>query len=475
MALNVANWSDKQLDELTDLLRSANFSAVAAFISTNYLAVGDRIMTDDINSTIKFSVGVDPKTVVVSPGVFMTGGFVSQIDTSQVINILNTTSGNWGTGLIADAGNDRWDIVCVKHADQLNTPESRWFVDDSTSPNTYSERTVNTMINKAYYDIVVVHGTPSPVPVVPAAPAGYWTICEIRVTAGSTIINPANVYDTTTGASNRTPPNWTSASRILRLEFYAVKFAVDHDPLTGFHRSGGWHIGSSIVTSSANEINRLTGVGATVTAANLTKLTDASTLAIGELHTHGSVGGNIKSLMTPGTPYPNLNQTSKEKGFLVFWFDSSANNLWILPRVKSTVTLTTLRIRYSLSGATFVSATNDAWSFNNADIATIDWGGPLSTLYTFPTNPPNSSTDQLFWGLNNTYAECVYSATTAGDAVKFTLAGATSATQITAEVVSNGGNQGFDHVMLGMALIVGGFANAGQKIVFTLEGKILEM
>jgi hypothetical protein len=286
MALNIANWSDRQLDELTDLLRSADFSAVAAFIATNFMATGDKIMTDDVNSTIKFSVGVDPKTIVVSPGVFMTGGFVSQIDTSQVINILNTSSGTWGTGLIADAVNDRWDIVCIKHADQLNTPEPRWFVNDSVSPNSYSQITVNTLINKAYYDIVVVHGTPNPVPVVPAAPAGYWTVCEIRVTAGSTTINPANVYDTTTGASNRTPPNWSSTSRVLRLEFFGNTFAIDHDPATGFHRSGLWHIGPTIVTSSAAELNKLTGTGVTVTAANLTSLTNGSNIG-NTLHQHG--------------------------------------------------------------------------------------------------------------------------------------------------------------------------------------------
>jgi hypothetical protein len=74
------------------------------------------------------------------------------------------------------------------------------------------------------------------------------------------------------------------------MEFWASKFNIDHDPLTGYHRAGGWHIGSDLVTVSATEINTaLDGIDVTtVTAAHLTKLTDTSTLAIGELHSHGT-------------------------------------------------------------------------------------------------------------------------------------------------------------------------------------------
>jgi hypothetical protein len=294
MALNVANWNDHQLDELVDMLKSADFSSVAEFISTNFLCdsngtIGPRILTDDTDSTLRATIGVDAKTIVISAGVFVHAGKCSQIDTNETVNILATTTGSWGTGLIADGAQPRWDIICVKNNEQATGVATRWFVNDSTVPNTYYTQDANTLINKAYFDIAVVHGTPAASPVVPNAPTGYWTIAEIYVPASLTSLLPANVYDTT-DTSNKTPANWTSASRILRMEFWASKFNVDHDPLTGYHRAGGWHIGSDLVTVSATEINTaLDGIDVTtVTAAHLTKLTDTSTLAIGELHSHGA-------------------------------------------------------------------------------------------------------------------------------------------------------------------------------------------
>jgi hypothetical protein len=64
------------------------------------------------------------------------------------------------------------------------------------------------------------------------------------------------------------------------------KFAVDHDPVTGYHRTG-FHIGS-------------VAVGASVTAPALTKLSDGSVLSPGELHSHGAGAGlGVKFLVTP--------------------------------------------------------------------------------------------------------------------------------------------------------------------------------
>jgi len=296
MALNVCNWSDKQLDELVDMLKSADFSSVAEFISTNFLCdsngtIGPRILTDDTDSNMRATIGVDAKTIVISAGVFVHAGKCSQIDTNETVNILATTTGSWGTGLVADGAQPRWDIICVKNNEQAHAVATRWFVNDSTVPNTYYTQDANTLINKAYFDIAVVHGTPGAG--VPDAPFGYWTIAEIYVPPVLTALLPANVYDTT-DTSNKTPANWTSGSRILRMEFWATKFNVDHDPATGYHRDGssglgGWHIGSTLVTVSATELNTaLDGINvSTVTAAHLTKLTDTSTLAPGELHSHG--------------------------------------------------------------------------------------------------------------------------------------------------------------------------------------------
>ena len=299
MALNVCNWNDKQLDELVDMLKSADYSAVAEFISTNFLCdsngtLGPRILTDDTDSTLRATVGVDAKTIVISAGVFVHAGKCSQLDTNETVNILATTTGSWGTGLVADGAQPRWDIICIKNDEQARAVATRWFVNDSTVPNTYYTQNANTLINKAYYDITVVHGTPGAG--VPDAPSGYWTIAEIYVPASLTSLLPANVYDTT-DTSNKTPANWTSGSRILRMEFWATKFNVDHDPATGYHRDGGWHIGSDLVTVSVTELNTaLDGINtSTVTAAHLTKLTDTSNLAPGELHSHG---GAINMLAT---------------------------------------------------------------------------------------------------------------------------------------------------------------------------------
>jgi hypothetical protein len=296
MALNVCNWSDKQLDELADMLKSADYSAVATFIANNFLCAGSRIMEDNSSSTLRASVGVDKKTIVLSAGVFVHAGKCSQLDSNQVVNILDTATGSWGTGQIADAS-PRYDIICVKNNDQANTPANRWFVDDSTVPNTYSIKLTNTLINKAYYDIVVVHGTPGSPPAVPAAPPGYWAITEIYIPDGTTALDGAGVViQDTTGISVSTVgpeaggKNWIGSSRVLRMEFWATKFNVDHDPVTGYHRSGGWHIGSTLINVTGAELNQaLDGIAVpgTVTAAHLTKLTDGSSLAPGELHVHG--------------------------------------------------------------------------------------------------------------------------------------------------------------------------------------------
>jgi len=279
MALNVCNWNDRQLDELADLLVTADFSPVASFIAANFLCSGSRILTDPTNTTLRVVVDTDPKAVDISPGVFLHAMKTSQIDTAQVVNILNTTSGQWGTGKVAHGSLNRWSIICVKNNEQAHTAADRWFVNDTVDPNTFSTNQANTLINKAYYDIVVVHGTEAGSPTVPDTPAGYFTICEIYVPAQATAVLQTNIYDTVR-TSQKSPANWDTTVRVLRMEYFAAlisdsKFSIDHDPLTGYHRTG-FHIGA-------------TSVGATVTAANLTKLTNGSKLIGHELHYHDSV------------------------------------------------------------------------------------------------------------------------------------------------------------------------------------------
>ncbi len=298
MALNCANWTDKQLDELSDLLRASDYSAVAAFIAENFLAIGSRIMTDTTQTTLRVTEhGADKRYVDLSAGVFLHAGLVSEVDSTQIINILDVAGTGWGTPGKASEGTDRWDIICVKNNEQLHTAADRWFVNDTVVPNTYYKTSVNTLINKAYYDIVTVHGTAGS-GLVPATPVGYWTIAEIKVRAGTVEILTADIYDVGCSAGSQAAvPNWTSTSRVLRLEFWSTLFGIDHDPSTGYHRSGGWHIGATTVTTTGAELNQaLSGVGATVTAANLTTLTNGSITA---LHAHGIAGAGIIFLDPP--------------------------------------------------------------------------------------------------------------------------------------------------------------------------------
>lgn len=350
MALNVCNWNDKQLDELVDMLKSADYSAVATFIANNFLCSGSRILTDDTSTTLRATVGTNTKTIVLSAGVFVYASKCSQLDTNQTINILDTSVGSWGTGQAVDAL-PRYSIVCIKNNEQVHTAASRWFVDDSVVPNTYYTQNANTLINKAYYDIVVVHGTPAGSPVVPAAPTGYWAIVEIYIPNTAIDLSSAGVIITdTTGTSNSTVgpeaggKNWISTTRVLRMEFWSTKFNVDHDPATGYHREGLWHIGPTVVTANAVEINQaLDGIGATVTAPNLTKLTDGSTLVVGELHTHGLISNTLQSVFDASyfscpatfTDVPGMEitvVTTNTASFLLFYQGSNYTGYDIIVR-----------------------------------------------------------------------------------------------------------------------------------------------
>jgi len=282
MALNVGNWTDKILDELTDLLRTADHSAIAAFVMTNFLCTGSRIMTNAVQDDLRCTVNAsDHKAVDLSTGVFQHLGLVSQLDSVQICNILPTTAGTWGTGKAA-TGN-RWTIISVKNDIKLHTPESRWFVDDSVDPNIYTEALVNTLINKVYYTIDVKHGDDGQ-PISHsscATPAGYFCIAEIYVPSGATEILQTNIYDTVR-ASNQTPKNWYISgegypiTRVGRLEFWSDLFGKDHSLVDGHHIEGVWQIGTGVVTSTAAELNKLHGAGVAVTHTNLTKLTDGS-------------------------------------------------------------------------------------------------------------------------------------------------------------------------------------------------------
>lgn len=222
--LNVCNWTDKQLDELIDLLRTADHSDVARFIVQNFLCMGSRILSDIPATTLTVSVDGDTRMVDLAPGVFLFDQKVGQVDTPQTCAILGGTA-DWGVGVPSDPDFPRWTLICIKQDEQLRQSESRWFVDDSQDPNVYHEVDVDTMINKAFYYIDVIHGNPGDDinTVCASIPSDEWCIAEIYVPAGVSAITSDNIYDTTTdpGSQRTVPaPNWTNSSRVFRMEYY---------------------------------------------------------------------------------------------------------------------------------------------------------------------------------------------------------------------------------------------------------------
>jgi hypothetical protein len=424
MSIIVANWSDKMLDELLDLLKASDYSPLSAFIFENFVASGNRIMDNASQSTLRVTVnGTDGRAVDLSPGVLQVEGFVSHVATAETINVLATTVGGWGTGQAADAAQPRWSLICIKNATRRVTPDNRWFVNDSVEPNSYTQQITNTEREMSYYDIQVVHGTPGQAIGDITVTAGYWCIAEVYVPADPTFANPVaggNIYDTAL-ISQDPVPHWIIPSdphgapyntypvtRVKRLEFWSGLFGVDHRTSDGGHKTvpeGGWHIGdptvgANMVTSTANELNRLTGVGGTVTAARLTQLTDGTD--VGTMHRHGGAGSRYLTMHNSVTQLPSvssytqvdLGSVVKQNGITV-----AANVITLLEGVKYNLSY---KIRFHSTSSTplaqahFIVNSGDAtWQLdtvshmeNEVEVApgedTIYWCGvmiPSVTTY----------------------------------------------------------------------------------------------
>ena len=274
-------------------------------------------------------------------------------------------------------------------------------------------------------------------------------------------------------------PNVLSLDYMVRARVTNSIFGTDHDIVTGYHKLGAWHIGIDLVTASAIELNKLTGTSANVTPANLSALVDGNDAGIGiGSHRHDAyrVPDN-KSLSSPywGGTYPNLNPLSKRVGFLCFWFDYNTSKIYLLPKMNGI--LTNLRIKFSVSGAHFDTVKAELWDNNNANIDKIDWGG-ADGPFTYPTNPANTGTDKFYWGGTNQECEIIYNEAGSGDACILhlhTFGPDWKQTEITAEVVSNGGNQAFDQIIIGTMPAAAGWGNQDHKIIFNLGGKVLEI
>jgi hypothetical protein len=278
---------------------------------------------------------------------------------------------------------------------------------------------------------------------------------------------------------------------------------VDHDA-SGHHKSGAWHVGATAVTSSAAELNKLTGADANVTPVNLNKLVDGADIGI-TLHQHAVYTGFTNYSMY-GTAYPNVNSGGKYWGSICFWLDTvgslipskavayPANTLHILASGRSGASVNNLRIRFTISGAVFNEVFCDKWNANSANMGEFQWGG-VTKNFTYGVggtppgsgNPPNSSTDMFGWGGtapvwsgalpgDNHNFDARWDGTPSGDVLHVSipaLVAPYSNYVMTVEVISNGGNQGFDGIILGGVPTSMGFGNPGQACVFNLAGQLL--
>jgi len=80
--------------------------------------------------------------------------------------------------------------------------------------------------------------------------------------------------------------NVNSLDYQVRARLETTTFNIDHDSVTGHHKLGVWNIGATPVTSSAAELNKLTGTSANVNPANLNALTGGAEIGA-SLHSHG--------------------------------------------------------------------------------------------------------------------------------------------------------------------------------------------
>lgn len=144
------------------------------------------------------------------------GGKFFSVLSQATLNILTGTAGAypsnvWGTGVAANPTYARIDLVCIKFNYVNNTSVVKSFIDPTTTPPTVHSQTVNTNTDR-YYDIQIVHGTPSPSPSAPVTPSGYMVLATINVAAGVTTIINANITNNSTVNLSRLDLFMTSAA-----------------------------------------------------------------------------------------------------------------------------------------------------------------------------------------------------------------------------------------------------------------------
>ena len=197
MYMKYPRFLDKERIELSDLNN----------VSVAYRDVMKEVLKKFLSSTTVIFTGIQVRqTTVPSAQVEITTGYgifndgdanagLLDVAVVQTVNILsgsaNPEANIWGDG--QSAGDSvRVDLVCIKYATGTASSSSRYFLNDSVSPATEYQDTVDTQITD-WFDIVVVRGTAGGS--VPATPVGYYKLAEITIDVGAVSILTAKIID----------------------------------------------------------------------------------------------------------------------------------------------------------------------------------------------------------------------------------------------------------------------------------------
>lgn len=132
-----------------------------------------------------------PSSVTVNPGVgYQTDN--TQVAPEPIRRMLYRSAASVLNLTPADLTNDRIDLVCVKAAREVVATETRKYKDAGTLVISNESLDVR---NDWEAEIIIVDGTPAPVPVAPSVPAGYIKLCELYVDAVTGLAGSGAVTD----------------------------------------------------------------------------------------------------------------------------------------------------------------------------------------------------------------------------------------------------------------------------------------
>jgi hypothetical protein len=308
-------------------------------------------------------------------------------------------------------------------------------------------------------------------------------------------------------------------------------FHIDHDPSTGYHRLGGWHIGTHLVTASGVEIDQaLDGISANVTAVNLSSLNDGGNIGT-TLHRHDDYAPTIISPHSGRTSnenqHPDLRGWAADaEAYMMFWIDDShtPHRLWILACAREShpwlyrntgpsetpTGLAQSGITVELSPEiTIYNVVAADWRYDKIaggsiaaidintfwDTTSLDWislYGGTTTIVRYPGDPssPYTYANKYFPYGTNAYKggqDCFewisankfgigYSSSTSGDCLYLEISGDTEDSEAIVEVVwKDPDYAGVSQIMIGPQQITKGWGNVDHKCYFNFRGRVFEL